>query len=108
MVGSSSEIVLSERPAARHPGRTRIIAIVGAGFCGTLVAIRLLRAAIAPTRVVLIDSRAEIGAGVAYATRDYPYPLNVAAGQMSLDSSRPRDFLDYLCDQGIHAEPGDY
>src|SRR4051794_21717454 len=108
MVGSSSEIALSERPAARHPGRTRVIAIVGAGFCGTLVAIRLLRAAIAPTRVVLIDSRAEIGAGVAYATRDYPYPLNVAAGQMSLDSAAPQDFLAFVQAQGIRASAGDY
>ena len=47
-------------------------------------------------RIALIDPRPEIGAGVAYATRDYPYPLNVAAGQMSVDSARPGDFLDYL------------
>jgi len=85
------------------------IAIVGAGFSGTALAIHLLRQrSTAPIDVVLVDPRTELGAGVAYATRDYPYPLNVAAGQMSLDSSRPRDFLDYLCDQGIHAEPGDY
>jgi uncharacterized NAD(P)/FAD-binding protein YdhS len=45
---------------------------------------------------------------VAYATRDYPYPLNVAAGQMSVDSARPGDFLDYLKTQGIHAAAGDY
>ncbi|HTU67421.1 MAG TPA: FAD/NAD(P)-binding protein, partial [Steroidobacteraceae bacterium] len=51
---------------------------------------------------------AELGAGVAYATRDYPYPLNVAAGQMSLDAAQPRDFLEYLRDTGIHAEAGDY
>lgn len=88
---------------------TLTIAIVGAGFSGTAVAIHLLRQRGArPLRIVLIDPAAEVGAGVAYATRDYPYPLNVAAGQMSVDSSYPRDFLDYLCDQGIHAEPGDY
>jgi uncharacterized NAD(P)/FAD-binding protein YdhS len=85
------------------------IAIVGAGFSGTALAIHLLRQrAATPLHIVLVDPRTEIGAGVAYATRDYPYPLNVAAGHMSLDSARPRDFLDYLCDQGIHAEPGDY
>ena len=87
----------------------RTIAIVGAGFSGVALAVHLLRQR--PTEglsILLIEPRAELGAGVAYATRDYPYPLNVAAGQMSLDSSRPRDFLDYLCDQGIHAEPGDY
>src|SRR5216110_987322 len=83
------------------------VAIVGAGFSGTALAIHLLRQhGAAALQVVLIAPAAEVGAGVAYATRDYPYPLNVAAGQMSLDAAYPRDFLDYLCDQGIHAEPG--
>src|SRR4051812_8046252 len=95
-------------PGASGPGPLTI-AIVGAGFSGTALAIHLMRErSTAPCDIVLVDPRTELGAGVAYATRDYPYPLNVAAGQMSLDSSRPRDFLDYLCDQGIHAEPGDY
>jgi len=89
------------------------VAIIGAGFSGTAVAIHLLRevaAARSPRtlRIALIDPHAEVGAGVAYATRDYPYPLNVAAGQMSLDGARPGDFLDFLGSQGIHAAPGDY
>ena len=54
-------------------------------------------------QIALIDSRPEIGAGVAYATRDYPYPLNVAAEQMSVDGGRPGNFLDYLKTQEIHA-----
>lgn len=87
----------------------RIIAIVGAGFSGTSLAIHLARQPwSAPTRILLIDPRPEPGDGVAYATRDYPYPLNVAAGQMSLDSTQPRDFLDYVQTQGIHAGAGDY
>jgi uncharacterized NAD(P)/FAD-binding protein YdhS len=96
--------------SATQPWR---IAIVGAGFSGTALAIHLLNEAHSaaskrPIRITLIDPRAEIGAGVAYATRDYPYPLNVAAGQMSVDGARPNDFLDYLKTQGIHASPGDY
>lgn len=92
---------------ATPPGRR--IAIVGGGFSGTAVALRLLRQrGPAPLDILLADPREEIGAGVAYASRDYPYPLNVAAGQMSFDGKDPRDFLDYLCDQGIHASPGDY
>jgi uncharacterized NAD(P)/FAD-binding protein YdhS len=85
-----------------------LIAIVGAGFSGTTVAIHLLRNLRHPARIVLIDPREETGAGVAYATRDYPYPLNVAAGQMSFDSERPQDFLEYARAVGIHAAPGDY
>jgi uncharacterized NAD(P)/FAD-binding protein YdhS len=100
-------------PAAPEtPVEARTIAIVGAGFCGIAVAIQLLqRAAVSfphGLSIVLVDPRAEIGAGVAYATRDYPYPLNVAAGQMSLDGARPGDFLDFARSQGIHAAPGDY
>ena len=99
-----------ETNVSGHPWR---VAIVGAGFSGTTLAIHLLKEAASAAsprnlRIALIDPRSEIGAGVAYATRDYPYPLNVAAGQMSVDSARPGDFLDYLKSQGIHAAAGDY
>lgn len=122
MHGSSQGAAQAARPPASSPeldvtrgagpvNGTRLVAIVGAGFCGTAVAIQLLRQATAAgraTRIVLIDPREEIGAGVVYATRDYPYPLNVAAGQMSLDADEPRDFLDFARGQGIHAAEGDY
>jgi len=87
----------------------RVVAIVGGGFSGVSVAVQLLRQeSHAPLRIVLFEPRAELGAGVAYATRDYPYPLNVAAGQMSLDASVPHDFLEYACAQGIRASATDY
>ena len=92
--------------SARAP---RLVAIVGGGFSGTAVACQLLRLEQRqPLRIVIVEPRAELGAGVAYATRDYPYPLNVAAGQMSLDTSRPGDFLEFLAGQGIQAAPSDY
>jgi len=95
--------------AAAGTAAERLIAIVGAGFSGTAVAINLLRQAPpGKLRIVLVDPREEIGAGVAYATRDYPYPLNVAAGQMSLDAAQPQDFLEFARSAGIHAAPGDY
>jgi len=109
----AAKSALSTTPETSAAGHVWRVAIVGAGFCGTALAIHLLKEAASAAsprrlRILLIDPRAEIGAGVAYATRDYPYPLNVAAGQMSVDSGRPGDFLDYLKSQGIHAEPGDY
>ncbi|HUQ11021.1 MAG TPA: FAD/NAD(P)-binding protein [Steroidobacteraceae bacterium] len=89
--------------------RGRHVAIIGAGFSGTALAIQLLRVASStPLKITLIDPREEIGAGIAYAARDYPYPLNVSAGQMSLDTSRPHDFLDHVNAQGIHAAAGDF
>ena len=100
--------MVAAAPAHSGSAEPRLIAIVGAGFSGTAAAIHLLRAARAPLRILLIDPREELGAGVAYATRDYPYPLNVAAAQMSLDPAKPQDFLDYARSTGIHAAPGDY
>lgn len=106
---ASSAIERGAVTAAEGATEERIIAIVGAGFSGTAVAIHLLRQAPrGKLRIVLVDPREEIGAGVAYATRDYPYPLNVAAAQMSLDAAQPQDFLAYVRGAGIHAAPGDY
>ena len=76
-----------------YPPRT--IAIVGAGFSGTAVATKLLqRPSGAPLRVILLD-RAPAGRGVAYASREYPYLLNVPAGRMSADAAEPLDFLNF-------------
>jgi uncharacterized NAD(P)/FAD-binding protein YdhS len=102
----------SDASLALSATEPRRVAIIGAGFSGTTLAIQLLRRSAglsgAGLQIVLIDPRAEIGAGVAYAARDYPYPLNVAAGQMSLDCAQPRDFLDFANSQGIQAAPGDF
>jgi len=104
---------ISTAPETRSSTPEWHVAIVGAGFSGTALAIHLLKEATSaaspcPMRISLVDPRPEIGGGVAYATRDYPYPLNVAAGQMSVDGTRPGEFLDYLKTQGIHAAPSDY
>jgi uncharacterized NAD(P)/FAD-binding protein YdhS len=75
---------------------TRCIAIVGAGFCGTMTAINLLQQAhVEPLRILLID-RDQHGRGTAYADdSSYTYLLNVPAGRMSASSADPLDFLRY-------------
>ena len=74
----------------------RTLAIVGAGFSGTLVAANLLRSQHwATTRIVLIERSHEIARGKAYANREYPYLLNVPAGRMSAHPSSPLDFLTF-------------
>ena len=89
--------------------RHRTIAIVGGGFTGTTLATRLLREASAePMHIVLIERSAELGRGVAYALHDHPYLLNVPAGQMSADSARPADFLEFVRQRGIEAGPDDF
>jgi uncharacterized NAD(P)/FAD-binding protein YdhS len=75
----------------------RTIAIVGGGFCGTVVAANLLRRPPpGPTRLVLIERAAAVGRGVAYADRGFPYLLNVPASRMSASSARPDEFLEFV------------
>jgi uncharacterized NAD(P)/FAD-binding protein YdhS len=73
----------------------RTTAIVGAGFSGTSLAINLLRlAGREPLHLVLID-RGNMGRGLAFAKRSFPYLLNVPAGRMSASSVDPDAFLEY-------------
>jgi uncharacterized NAD(P)/FAD-binding protein YdhS len=79
-----------------HPGAPRTIAIVGAGFSGTLVTVNLLRRPpVESTRIVLIEREPEVGRGIAYARRDYRYILNVPASRMSATSTAPDEFLEF-------------
>lgn len=72
------------------------IAVVGAGFSGTLLAMHLLRRTPPSTCVVLIERRAEFGRGTAYATGNPMHLLNVPAGRMSAFHDQPLDFLHWL------------
>jgi uncharacterized NAD(P)/FAD-binding protein YdhS len=75
----------------------RTIAIVGGGFSGTLVAANLLRRPpTGPTRIVLIERTADVGRGVAYAQRAFPFLLNVPAARMSATSLEPQQFLRFV------------
>lgn len=76
----------------------KTIAIVGAGFCGTVTAMNLLRhsGAVARTfRVVLIGNADSFGMGLAYSTEDDNLVLNVPIGNMSAFTEKPDDFLDF-------------
>ncbi len=85
------------------------LVIVGAGFAGTVTAINLL-GALPPggTRVVLIDRGPEVGRGVAYARRGYPYRLNVPAARMSALANHPSDFLNFALHRQPDVTPGDF
>ncbi len=72
------------------------IAIVGAGFSGTVLAYNLLRRPPSDaTDIVLIERGSVMSRGVAYAVRDYPYLLNVPAARLSADSRDPMQFLHF-------------
>ncbi|OQP85178.1 pyridine nucleotide-disulfide oxidoreductase [Xanthomonas phaseoli pv. syngonii LMG 9055] len=79
----------------RDPGDA-VIAIVGGGASGVLVALQLLRQAAAPLQIVLIEPHAALGEGVAYSTARSEHLLNVPAARMSALPQLPHDFVDYL------------
>lgn len=58
------------------------LAIIGAGFSGTMVAAHLLRAR-APGQILLFERSGQFTAGVAYGTSSASHMLNVPAGRMS-------------------------
>lgn len=74
---------------------TRTIAIVGAGYSGAITAINLLRHATHPIRVLLVDALCPDAKGLAYATYDDNFVLNVPAQNMSAFPDKMGDFADY-------------
>jgi uncharacterized NAD(P)/FAD-binding protein YdhS len=73
----------------------RTIVIVGAGFCGTALAVNLLRLSAAqPLRIILIE-RAQFARGLAYSRLKYPYLLNVPASRMSANPDDADEFLHF-------------
>lgn len=71
------------------------IAIVGAGFSGSLVAAHLLKSANRPVLIKLIERSQDIG-GIAYTTNTSRHLLNVSAGKMSAFPDDPGHLLRWL------------
>ncbi|SFH11288.1 FAD/NAD(P)-binding protein [Methylobacterium gossipiicola] len=97
---------------SRDPSRP--IAVIGAGFSGTMCAIQLL-ARLGPERRVLLCERAgTFGRGRAYATGNPDHLLNVRATNMSAYPDWPEHFSEWLATTdfdateacGIRATPG--
>src|SRR4051794_39057823 len=81
------------------------VAIVGAGFSGTSVAIHLLRQS-ERVEIDLIDPRVP-GRGLAYSTTYDRHLLNVPAVRMSAFGSEPMHFLRWLQTHGMPStDPG--
>lgn len=78
------------------------IAIIGAGFSGTLQALNLLRHEGPAT--ILIERRARAGEGIAYGDADPAHLLNVRAGNMSAFPDAPDHFVRWLRDGGHAAD----
>jgi uncharacterized NAD(P)/FAD-binding protein YdhS len=74
---------------------TRIV-IVGGGASGVLLASHLLRDSRAGLVVKIVEQREELGAGVAYSTKDPDHLLNVRAANMSAFADEPEHFFLWL------------
>lgn len=73
------------------------VAVVGAGFSGTMLAVHLLRQGL---KVTLIDRSGRYGEGLAYSTCEAVHLLNVPAANMSAFPDDPRHFARWLEDRG--------
>jgi uncharacterized NAD(P)/FAD-binding protein YdhS len=76
-------------------GERQTVAVVGAGFSGSLTALRLLVAPAGP-RVLLIERGARFGRGAAYSTSNARHLLNVRATNMSAFVEQPAHFIEWL------------
>jgi uncharacterized NAD(P)/FAD-binding protein YdhS len=100
---------MSQPARVLDSGRRATIAIVGAGFSGTALAIRLLRTASdRPLRVVVIERSGRFGPGLAYGDGARSAVLNVPAGRMSVHEDLPDDFLEYLRRRGLPVQRQDF
>jgi uncharacterized NAD(P)/FAD-binding protein YdhS len=79
--------------------KERTIAIIGAGYSGTLTAVNILRTSPPDTvRVVLVEQDSTPGRGLAYRFADDNHLLNVPAGNMSALADEPNHFVGYCQD----------
>ncbi len=69
--------------AAPQPPGKRPLAVIGAGFSGTIAVLHLLRQLPIDQPVLLCERAPEFARGVAYATGDNDHLLNVRATNMS-------------------------
>ena len=76
------------------------VAIVGAGFSGSLMALHLLRGGPPDLRVVLIERRGGFGPGLAYGACGPEHLLNVRVGNMSAFPDDPAHLAGWLCRGG--------
>jgi len=79
--------------------RQNTIAITGGGFSGAALAWHLRRNNVTAD-IVVIEPRADLGRGLAYATTDPAHRINVPAARMILDVDDAEHFHRWLIDTG--------
>ncbi|WP_232629996.1 FAD/NAD(P)-binding protein [Methylobacterium sp. Leaf118] len=72
------------------------VAVIGAGFSGTMAALQLLSVLPREQPVLLCERAGTFGRGLAYGTGNAAHLLNLRASNMSAFPDRPRHFEDWL------------
>ena len=72
------------------------VAIIGAGFSGSMVAVHLAHTLRCAREIALIEKQRRSGPGIAYGTDNPLHLLNVPAGKMSAYPEKPSHFLEWL------------
>jgi len=75
------------------------IAIVGAGFSGTIVLANIVKCAHANCSIAILDKLESFNKGIAYNPSSSMFLLNVATKRMSAFSDDPDHFLNWVCKQ---------
>lgn len=86
------------------------VAIIGAGFSGTLTAVHLLQSPSAEPKIdmYLIDTRGSFGPGLAYCPPSERFKLNVPAKAMGAFPNDPEGFYRWMRERNIAVSPGDF
>jgi uncharacterized NAD(P)/FAD-binding protein YdhS len=82
------------------------VAIIGAGFTGSLLAVNLL-AVTGDTSILLFDGAGRFGRGLAYGTANADHVLNVRTSNMSAFADKPGHFIDWLVSTAPADDPLD-
>jgi uncharacterized NAD(P)/FAD-binding protein YdhS len=91
------------------PAPEEVIAVIGCGFSGTMVAVNLARpGGDRPRRIVLFERAARFARGIAYATSSPQHLLNVPAAMMSALVDEPGHFLAWLQGRDPRATAGTF
>ncbi|ORC50193.1 hydroxyacylglutathione hydrolase [Burkholderia sp. A27] len=77
--------------------KMKTVAVVGAGFCGAMMAVHLLRQPPSvPLQIVLVNRSGKTARGVAYGTSSTTHVLNVPAGRMSAFGGEENGFHEFV------------
>jgi uncharacterized NAD(P)/FAD-binding protein YdhS len=86
--------------------KSRSVAVIGAGFSGTLLALHLVRVGPPDLRVILIERTGGFGRGLAYGTHNPRHLLNVRVANMSAWPDQPDHLALWLAEQPANEDGG--